>query len=71
MVPNATVALAGPGASAAKAQDTMARVLLVDDEKMAQTVYGDYLTRAGHECAWSAACARPRRRSSPRPSTRW
>ena len=27
----------------------MARLLLVDDEKMAQTVYGEYLTQAGHE----------------------
>ena len=27
----------------------MARVLLVDDEKVARTVYGDYLADAGHE----------------------
>jgi diguanylate cyclase (GGDEF)-like protein len=26
----------------------MARILLVDDEKMARTLYGDYLTAAGH-----------------------
>ena len=29
----------------------MARILLVDDEKMAQTVYGEYLAQAGHEVA--------------------
>ena len=27
----------------------MARILLVDDEKVARAVYGDYLTGAGHE----------------------
>jgi CheY-like chemotaxis protein len=26
----------------------MARILLVDDEKMARTLYGDYLRAAGH-----------------------
>ena len=27
----------------------MARVLLVDDEKVARSLYGDYLTAAGHD----------------------
>ena len=27
----------------------MARILLVDDEKIARSLYGDYLAGAGHE----------------------
>ena len=29
-------------------ESRMATILLVDDEKVARTVYGDYLTAAGH-----------------------
>src|SRR5678816_120923 len=38
----------------------MATILLVDDEKVARTVYGDYLTAAGHTvtCVGSVAEAR-------------
>ena len=41
-------------------ESRMARILLVDDEKVARTVYGDYLTAAGHTvtCVGSVADAR-------------
>ena len=39
------------------ARRSMATILLVDDEKVARTVYGDYLAEAGHTvtCVGSVA----------------
>ena len=39
---------------------TMATILLVDDEKVARTVYGDYLTEAGHSVTCVASVAEAR-----------
>ena len=38
----------------------MATILLVDDEKVARTVYGDYLTEAGHTVTCVASVAEAR-----------
>ena len=50
----------------------MARILLVDDEKVARALYGDYLTAAGHEVvAVELARRGPRGARRRARSTRW
>ncbi len=50
----------------------MARILLVDDEKMARTLYGDYLTAAGHTVIAVGSLEEAREALDGRPlMTRW